>query len=103
MFSYRDNVGNLRVVNGIVDIGALEFGFDVGRVWYRSLDTASGVIEWESISGSNYVLESRTCLVKGDWSPLGTTLLGNGKRMSVTISLAPETTRCFYRISSPVR
>jgi hypothetical protein len=101
MFSHRDIAGNLRVVNGIVDIGAFEYGFDVGRIWCRNPDTASFVVEWESISGSNYVFESQASLVEGDWSPVGTTLLGNGKRMSVTNSIPPETTRSFYRMSIP--
>jgi hypothetical protein len=56
-------------------------------------------LSFNSLAGTNYVLQSRTDLVSGSWATLpDTTNSGNGGTMQQTVTNAVNTPQQFYRV-----
>jgi len=92
----RDYHGNLRIVDGTVDIGASEYGFGVGKLTIG----ADLTISWESVTGRSYKVQWASSLDSPDRQDVGTEMLGDGGALSLQDPLAAVTQR-FYRVIAP--
>jgi hypothetical protein len=78
------------------DIGA----YEVSPLRITSVDKVGNDlgINFDSVAGRNYQLQSRADLASGDWSSLGGTMPGNGGIAQIIVSNALSQPTQFYRV-----